>query len=186
MRNTLKPIISSLGQLVKSHISFSKKNNYLPAISICVSNKYFIFSIQPSLRQHSVHYQRHLTSVSKIHLLSWIHLSEFLDSFFVLIFPPHVSTSVPGHNPQTPFYLCSFHSIDCIHSANFSEKYLYNFVFILQKQIRPLPLKCHPMLMIFVICTSFKRCLRGYNYTILEIRVLNIKLPASSLIPKSK
>ena len=85
MRNSLKPIISSLGQLVKSHISFSKKNNYLPAISICVSNKYFIFSIQPSLRQHSVHYQRHLTSVSKIHLLSWIHLSEFLDSFFVLM-----------------------------------------------------------------------------------------------------
>lgn len=102
------------------------------------------------------------------------------------VFPPHVSTSVPGHNPQTPFYLCCFHSIDSIHSFNFSEKYLYNFVFMLQKQIQPLPLKCHPMLLTFVICTSFKRCLRGYNYTVLEMRGINSKLPASSLIPESR
>lgn len=77
--------MSSLGQLVKFHISFSKKKNYLPAISVLISNKYFIFSIQPSLRQHSVLCQWHLTSVSKIHSLSWIHLSKCLDSFFVLM-----------------------------------------------------------------------------------------------------
>ena len=76
IQESLKPIISRLSQLVKSHISFSKKKNHLPAVSIRISNKYFIFSIQPSLRQHSVHYQWHLTSVSKIHSLSWIHLSS--------------------------------------------------------------------------------------------------------------
>lgn len=85
-------------------------SNCLPAIFTWVSNKYFTFNIRHSLRQHPVHYWWHLTCVSKIHSLSRICLSELLDSFHLspYVFPPYVSISVPGHNPQASFYCFVF------------------------------------------------------------------------------